>query len=653
MQLSRRVWQLLAVVLLLVGLVVFAGLRLLAARVELIRGADELRAARTLVSPISRFKSASTRLELRADLAAANRDFAATRSDIGPWRGLLDQLGWIPRVGGQLEAAPAAADTAFFATRGALALLDGLSPIWPVVTARPGGGRTTPGPLSLQLLPLIRAAQPRFAASLADVRQAGAALRRLPPRTGSASLDSAAARLREMLPVLDSGLSWLLVTPRVFGFPAPAHYLVLVQNPAELRATGGFIGAVDLISADRGRLAAHFANSALTHEIASVPAPLPEAFYTPEGIWLFRDANFSPDYPLSARLARWFYGEDTGRWTDGVIAVTDTTITHLLAATGPVYLPAYRRWASAANASELATLYVLGTSTSSGGGKQFLAAVIAALLSRLESLPLDRWQSVAEALSHAVSRRDIQLYDRRAAVQRVIAASGATGSLTYPGGDFLYVVDDNRSYNKINPYVRQSAQYAAHIFSDRHVQVTLQIHYHVLPSPAGLFGAGPDLGLGGSKHDYEDFVRIYVPPGSRLLDMAGVDRWPPAPAYGLTQFAGRLLLREGQSCTVTLRYVVPSRAIVLSSQASSAETYRLTIVRQPGADLRAVDVRVAGPALAAAPALRTLPLTSSTTAMSLPLHATAPVVVQPLPTSAASVDPYIPFGSLRDPRHPL
>jgi hypothetical protein len=86
------------------------------------------------------------------------------------------------------------------------------------------------------------------------------------------------------------------------------------------------IGALDYLTLDHATVHTDFSSVTLPHQITTVSAPLPEEFYSPIGYWSILDSNWSPDFPLSARIARWFYGEDTGRWSDGVIGILDPGI---------------------------------------------------------------------------------------------------------------------------------------------------------------------------------------------------------------------------------------------------------------------------------------------------------------------------------------
>jgi hypothetical protein len=186
----------------------------------------------------------------------------------------------------------------------------------------------------------------------------------------------------------------------------------------------------------------------------------------------------------------------------------------------------------------------------------------------------------------------------------------------------------------------------------RWLDETLTLDYHVNPSPANLEGGGPNWGLWGTKHDYQDFVRVYVPAGTRLVRMAGLDGWAPQPAYGGMQLAGRLLLREGQSRTVVIRYRVPPNVFA----AAGPDRYRLHIQHQPGADLQHLQLVVRGGrgvSLGGGRRVRTLQIPLSTDAwVAIRVGGGSPrPVVLPLPPPFP--DPYIPFLNLRDPRHPL
>ena len=94
------------------------------------------------------------------------------------------------------------------------------------------------------------------------------------------------------------------------AWKGPRTYLVLVQNSHELRATGGFIAAVGRVSVDGGRLVDFdFQDSYALYSDRSTYPPAPQAMQQYMGIPLLvmRDANWSPDFPTTAQVARALY----------------------------------------------------------------------------------------------------------------------------------------------------------------------------------------------------------------------------------------------------------------------------------------------------------------------------------------------------------
>lgn len=122
------------------------------------------------------------------------------------------------------------------------------------------------------------------------------------------------------------------------------HYLILLQNNAELRPSGGFIGSfatVDLTSTGYRNLQIDTNiykrdNSFTEHTTVVPPEPL---IPMTGGKWAMRDSNWDPDFATAAAQVAWFYQQEGGEPVDGVIAVNATVIQDLLELTGPVQLP--------------------------------------------------------------------------------------------------------------------------------------------------------------------------------------------------------------------------------------------------------------------------------------------------------------------------
>src|SRR4051812_24084293 len=144
------------------------------------------------------------------------------------------------------------------------------------------------------------------------------------------------------LQLYTAGVQMAPLIPDLLGFTKPKSYLLLVQNNQELRATGGFITAVGKLTVANGRITSinfvdsfNIAPNNVDHPLA--PDPLKRFMDIP--ILFLRDANWSPDFPTSARMASSIYAQDTGVQVDGVITIDLRAVQFLVGALAPLQIP--------------------------------------------------------------------------------------------------------------------------------------------------------------------------------------------------------------------------------------------------------------------------------------------------------------------------
>ena len=118
--------------------------------------------------------------------------------------------------------------------------------------------------------------------------------------------------------------------------------LVVFQNNAELRATGGFMGSYAMIKMDKGEVILVDVPSGGTYDFQGTvrkafASPSPLHLINP--VWQFQDANWWPDWQASAEKVAWFYEEGDGATVDYVISVTPTVLENFLRVVGPIMIP--------------------------------------------------------------------------------------------------------------------------------------------------------------------------------------------------------------------------------------------------------------------------------------------------------------------------
>jgi hypothetical protein len=131
------------------------------------------------------------------------------------------------------------------------------------------------------------------------------------------------------------------VLPTMVGADGPRDYLLIFQNNAEIRATGGLPGSWALVHAERGRLRLTKQGSAADFPVLDRPVlPLTASeravYDEPLGVY-WHDAGFTPDFPRAAELwsAHW-----DARFPqlplDGLVALDPVALSYVVEGTGPV-----------------------------------------------------------------------------------------------------------------------------------------------------------------------------------------------------------------------------------------------------------------------------------------------------------------------------
>lgn len=325
--LSRKRIAVLLPSLAIVGAVLYTGWLVLQVRADfqqIERDTDELRAAASAADPAAA-RDALSSLQSATSSAHGRTD--------GAWWTALTHL---PVVGDDAHGVARVAAVSDRLAR------EGVGPLLDAVELT--DGITVDGGVDLDVVrglegPVARGARAfRAAESDLSVLEAGDFLPAVEGRYEE--VEDEIGRLADSL---ESARRALDVVPSMAGAEGPRTYLLVFQNNAEIRATGGLPGAWSVIRADGGQLEMGRQGSAADFPALQRPVlPLSEAerrIYDEQLGTYFQDANFTPDFPRAAELmaARW--EQSFGGRLDGVISLDTVTISYLLAGTGPVDVP--------------------------------------------------------------------------------------------------------------------------------------------------------------------------------------------------------------------------------------------------------------------------------------------------------------------------
>jgi len=337
----------------------------------------------------------------------------------------------------------------------------------------------------------------------------------------------------------------------ILGLSQDKRYLLIFQNNSELRASGGFLGSHALIDLSNGKiknLEVPGGGSYDTEAGLKIKVIAPEPLWLVNPLWHFWDANWWPDWPTTAKNLMWFYEKSDGPTVDGVIGITPTVVERLLEVTGPIDLTeeygliidANNFWETVQKIVEHQNLIkidpeiVVGLPATSqpinsslpleqnlevnsaNKPKKIIGDLMAKILEVLPSkLNKENLLKIISLFEKNLSEKQILFYFNDYNLQAEIARHNWSGEIKDTNHDYLLVVNSNIAGQKSDRKMQEKIEHFSEISSDGSIINTVRIyrsHNGVKNEP-----------LVGVRN--VDWLRIYVPRGSKLLEASGF-RYP-------------------------------------------------------------------------------------------------------------------------------
>ena len=416
-----------------------------------------------------------------------------------------------------------------------------------------------------------------IALAIAEAEEASRLLDRVDPSLVTSAyaevVAQAQAKTTELHTALDllGGLAQKL--PQALGFGSPRYYLMLNQNPNEIRPTGGFIGSYAVVELYQGKIGNLYADNIYNldgnnpYSDLELPDPL-KAITTHYGV---RDANWDPDFPTTARTIQHLYEESGGGTVDGVVAITPAIIEDLLAILGSVEMSEYGVTLTSANFAELVQKNIAENDKTPYDHKQLIVDFTPKLLARLMSADAEQLNRMGEQLLKRLLTKDVLVSFTDQDLSAAVRALGWSGQVlaSGPQEDYALVVDANLGGNKSSASIVRHIDHRAVIQSDGSIRDTLTVTYD---------HQGGEVFPDGTNKNY---VRVYLPAGVRVEAVSGYDEGTQVSqdAHSDKTVVGLWVTTPPQSQSVIkLTYDLPVRLNFVEG----VGTYRLIAQKQPG-----------------------------------------------------------------------
>ena len=376
----------------------------------------------------------------------------------------------------------------------------------------------------------------------------------------------------------------IAVLPQIMGQQSDKKYLILFQNDAELRPTGGFITGYGYIKVSKGKIESQGSQDIykLDSTLAKTfPAPEPIIKYLPNVYNLnIRDSNLSPDFFASMKQFEKLYAQTSADQNiDGIIALDTQFVLKMIEVLGPQEASGSKFTQDKVDSCacpqiiyELEKYADQPVNFEKGDRKEILGILMQKMMAATFAAPKSKWPQLINTVLASLQQKHLLLYFRDQTAQDAANKINFSGRIYEYDGDYFHINDTNFGGAKSNLYVTQKVTQTIKKDKSGKINKTVTIEYKYprdmdncsLERTGGLCLAGI----------YRDWLRIYVPKGSTLVKSSGLEQALTASEdLNKTVFEGFFTLRPRGIAKIEFEYTIP---------VNYSKTYKLLIQKQPG-----------------------------------------------------------------------
>lgn len=357
--------------------------------------------------------------------------------------------------------------------------------------------------------------------------------------------------------------------PKVLGVgTGEKRYMIIMQNDAEIRATGGFWTNFATFKVQNALLTSDFTSK----DMYSIDITLDaiDKYYTfptaPESYKRFlkverlfaRDANISPDFPTAVDKFNLYYNlaakvaPNEYKPIDGYIAINTEVVKEFIEITGAVNVNGvtFSKDNVVLELEKIASLNL----AQQAGRKKVLGDLMEAMLKNVFESESFLWSQLIEKGVDLMNRKQILVFLNDPEAQKLIEKYGYAGRIVDPvPGDYSFFVSTNLGGDKTNLFVTREISHTLAKENNRWVRTT-KVKYSY-PRPTAEY-------IDFVKR-YQDWFRLYVPEGSEFISMKGneVEVVYQDKERGKQYFGGFLTLAPEETKEVEIKYYLPSNVI--------------------------------------------------------------------------------------------
>lgn len=419
------------------------------------------------------------------------------------------------------------------------------------------------------------------------------------PSSVRQDFNNARAEIQNLYELLIRFQNYLDLVLDLLGDQVPHTYLILLQNNYEIRPAGGFLGSMIFAEVDQGVLTQFDFKDVYDFDgiFTNNPDYLPPEYEGFNELLWIRDANYTPDFAISAARIESLMQQAKAPSFDTVISIDQTLIEDVLTITGPVLLPSYNANITAENFFTVLTYLVEAKKYENEDDKGILSEFIQSFQNALfDSID---FQLLAGIFIQNLDTKHLQLFSKKPAIQTQIEfynfGNRFQAQNIPKNHNYLLVTNTSIGGNKTDKFIKQRLIYNTHFNPDNSIQNTLTIRRHHSFTDAQELRWQSQLRPFGvtqmvdytryilGRGDNLSMVKVFVPNNTKLLSVAGLDSTAEIsqhldPDLNNQYFLFPIRVKPGQTTEVSLKFAPQIRL-----NPNPTDTYYLHLQSQAGA----------------------------------------------------------------------
>jgi uncharacterized UPF0146 family protein/DNA-dependent RNA polymerase auxiliary subunit epsilon len=326
----------------------------------------------------------------------------------------------------------------------------------------------------------------------------------------------------------------------MLGMDEAKTYMLVLQNTAEARATGGYIGSVVLFTMQNGKLFNfEFLDTHLLDFKGGRFSPAPEYLYYIERIAL-QEANYTPDIRVSGQRMKYFLENQGGPTVDTIIFIDDQILPFILDLTGSINVDGFDQAIDKENYFNLLQLNIeennLKGEKRIKNPKENYFQFIEAVRQKLFDIKFNI--SYINKLKDFIYQKHIQVFSDNIKIEEFFDDLNFNGYFpnSIDNQDFLAIIHST-FFNKSNRFMEDEILHDTNISKNGEIINTLKIirkHtyneekekkiiedvWDTIVYQSDVFREDFLKLVGKSKN--LDLLRIYIPKDSEILSLEGI-----------------------------------------------------------------------------------------------------------------------------------